>query len=59
MIVRSKPSDVEGSTIETLNESGGECTEVQVIEYYGSWTAIATQGDAKGYVPADAVQKMK
>jgi len=56
--VRSKASSVEGSKIETLNEQGGGCTEVQVVEYYGSWTAIARSGVLKGYVPADVVMRL-
>jgi hypothetical protein len=33
--VRSKPSVLEGITVETLNEAAAGCTEVQVMEFYG------------------------
>ena len=58
VIVRSKPSEVDGSDNEILNESGIGCTEVQVVEHFGNWTAIARQGVAKGYVPIDAVLEL-
>ncbi|MGJ5074782.1 caspase family protein [Bradyrhizobium oligotrophicum] len=56
--VRSKASPEEGSPVEILNESGVGCTEVQVIEFLGSWTKIARHGVAKGYVPAKDVQRL-
>jgi len=56
--VRSKASLEEGERVGNLNESGTGCTKVQVLEFHGAWTAIAKDSLARGYVPANAVQKL-